>query len=80
MARCDRTSLTGMMKEDITTAAESMGTKVFNSTIRQGVAIRESQFLKSNIFKESPKATVTQEYNNFIDEFLESEGLNNGNR
>lgn len=80
LARCDRTSLTGMMKEDITTAAESMGTKVFNSTIRQGVAIRESQFLKSNIFKESPKATVTQEYNNFIDEFLESEGLNNGNR
>lgn len=80
LTRCDRTSLTGMMKEDITTAAESMGTKVFNSTIRQGVAIRESQFLKSNIFKESPRAAVTQEYNNFIDEFLESEGLNNGNR
>lgn len=80
LTRCDRTSLTGMMKEDITTAAKSMGTKVFNSTIRQGVAIRESQFLKSTIFKESPRAIVTQEYNNFIDEFLESEGLNNGNR
>ncbi len=80
LTRCDRTGLTGMMKEDITTAAESMGTKVFLSTIRQGVAIRESQFLKSDIFKESPRAAVTQEYSNFIDEFLESEELSNGNR
>lgn len=80
LTRCDRTGLTGMMKEDIATASKSMGTKVFNSTIRQGVAIRESQFLKSNIFKESPRAAVTQEYNSFIDEFLESEGLSNGNR
>lgn len=80
LTRCDRTGLTKMMKEDITTAAESMGTKVFQSTVRQGVAIRESQLLQSDIFKESPKANVTAEYNSFIDEFLESEGLVHGNR
>lgn len=80
LTRCDRTGLTKMMKEDIATAAESMGTKVFQSTIRQGVAIRESQFLQSDIFRESPRANVTVEYGSFIDEFLESEGLVNGNR
>ena len=64
-----------MMKEDIATAAESMGTKVFHATVRQGVAIRESQLLQSDIFRESPKANVTVEYSSFIDEFLESEGL-----
>lgn len=80
LTRCDRTGLTGMMKEDIVIAAESMDTKVFASTIRQGVAIRESQFLHSDIFKESPKANVTKEYNSFIDEFLESEGFTNGSK
>ena len=75
LTRCDRTGLTRMMKEDIATAAESMGTKVFHATVRQGVAIRESQLLQSDIFKESPKANVTAEYSSFIDEFLESEGL-----
>lgn len=75
LTRCDRTSLTGMLKEDIATAAETMGTKVFETTIRQGVAIRESQLLQSNIFEESPKAAVTEEYSSFIDEFLRKEGL-----
>lgn len=80
LTRCDRTSLTRMMKEDIIVAAESMGTKVFHSTVRQGVAIRESQLLQSDIFRESPKANVTVEYSSFIDEFLKSEGLVHGNR
>lgn len=80
LTRCDRTSLTKMMKEDIDTAARSMGTKVFRSTVRQGVAIRESQLLQSDIFMESPKANVTAEYSSFIEEFLESEGLADGNR
>lgn len=71
LTRCDRTSLTSALKESISGIAKKMGTTLFNSTIRQGVAIRESQLLQSDIFTESPRATVTQDYTAFINECLE---------
>lgn len=37
-------------------------------------AIQESQILQSDIFAESAKARVTQDYKAFLKEFLESEG------
>lgn len=77
LTRCDRTTVTGMLKEDILSAATIMKTKVFNSIISQCVKIRECQLLQSDIFKESPKGKTTSEYNSFIDEFLESEVLCN---
>lgn len=71
LTRCDRTSLTNDLKESISEIAKELNTTVFNSTIRQGVAVRESQLLQSDIFTESPKAAVTQDYNAFINECIE---------
>jgi chromosome partitioning protein len=69
----NRTTLNGIMTEDIQRTAESMGTKVFDSQIRRSVKIREAQLLQSDIFAESKNASVTDDYNNFINEFLRME-------
>lgn len=50
--------------------ANQLGTKVYSSFIREAVAVRESAFLQTDIFKQYPKAKVTQDYRAFIDEFL----------
>ena len=53
--------------------AESFETVLYKTTIREATAIQESQILQSDIFKESAKAGVTQDYEAFLKEFLESE-------
>ena len=72
-----RQNLSKAIMAQIESAAEQLGTKVFETHIRESVAIREVALLHGDIFKEAPKANATVDYNNFIDEFLG--GLNNGN-
>ena len=55
-----------------------MGTKVFNTAIREGIAVKEAQLLKQNIFDYAPKANATQDYAAFIDELLKQGGKDNG--
>lgn len=50
--------------------AKDMGTKVFSSTIRMGIAIREAQARQVSIFSHAPKAKVTADYQAFLDELL----------
>lgn len=54
--------------------ADSFGTILYKTTIREATAIQESQILQSDIFAESAKAGVTQDYKAFLKEFLEREG------
>lgn len=54
--------------------AESFDTILYKTVIREATAIQESQILQSDIFQESAKAGVTQDYQAFLKEFLESEG------
>lgn len=54
--------------------AESFGTILYKTVIREATAIQESQILQSDIFAESAKAGVTQDYKAFLEEYLESEG------
>ena len=54
--------------------ADSFGTILYKTTIREATAIQESQILQRDIFAESAKAGVTQDYRAFLKEFLESEG------
>lgn len=70
----DRQNISKTLKESITKAAEGLKTGVFNTYIREGVAVREAQLLKSDIFTDAPKAGVTQDYQLFIDEVLERIG------
>ena len=66
----ERTVISRDLKRYIEEAAERLETKLFQSTIREAVAVRESQLIVSDIFTESPKSKVAKDYNDFIDEFL----------
>lgn len=66
----DRTVISRDLKQHIEEAAQCLETKLFKSTIREAVAVREAQLLISDIFTESPNSKVAKDYNNFIDEFL----------
>ena len=63
------------LSRDITTytqqLAAKLGTKVFDTTIREGIAVKEAQLNQQSIFDYAPKANVTNDYRAFIDELLE---------
>ncbi len=50
--------------------ADKLGTKVFSTTIREGVAVKESQISQESLFEYAPKASVTEDYRGFIKELL----------
>lgn len=67
----DRTKLTKLLNDNILELAESMETKVFNTKIRETVAVRETPLDNRSIFESHPEATATEDYKAFIDELLE---------
>lgn len=74
----ERLNVTQALKDRITEAAKELKTKVFKTTIRESVAIKETQILQTDIFSDAPRATATKDYAAFIDEFLEREKLKKG--
>lgn len=69
----ERTNLTKALMDAIQTAADNLHTKVFNTKIRESVAIKESQLAQGDIFDEAPRASATKDYLQFITEYLEGE-------
>lgn len=69
-----RAIINRQLKESLQEVAKQLQTKVYNTAIREAVAIKEVQFLQSNIFTEYPNANVTQDYTAFIKEFLKGDG------
>lgn len=53
--------------------ATKIGTKVFKTTIREAIAVKEAQISQQSLFKYAPKAKVTDDYAAFIDEILRGE-------
>ena len=70
----ERTNISKALKENVEQAAKVMNTKVFNAKIRESVAVKEAQLLRSDLYTEAPKATATLDYLAFVDEFLSMEG------
>lgn len=68
--RCDRTNISSIVNEDMEQTAQLLDTKIYNSKIRQGVAVRESQYLESSLYDMRDTA-VLKDYQQFIDEILE---------
>lgn len=66
----ERLNLTQALQGNVEKAAEIMNTKIFNSRIRESVAVKETQLLRGDIYTEAPKATATLDYKAFVDEFL----------
>jgi chromosome partitioning protein len=67
-----------LMSEQIPVISEMLGVDVFNSCIRESVVVRESQYNKIPLSTYAPHAAVTQDYLQFVEEFLEKELKQNG--
>lgn len=70
----DRNVLSRNLKEVFEELAKQMGTAVFQSSIREAVAIKEAQVMHKSIFEYAPKSKATQDYMEFVEEFLEKVG------
>ena len=79
LTKFDRTSLAKIMQSQFEESVKDMGTVVFRSTIRNGVVVRQSQVMQSNLFDEAPRSAVTNDYTEFINE-LEERCLKSGNK
>lgn len=53
--------------------ATKIGTKLFKTTIREAIAVKEAQISQQSLFAYAPKAKVTEDYTAFIDEVLKGE-------
>lgn len=51
-----------------------LGTKLFKTKIREGIAVKEAQISRKNLYRYAPNAKVTEDYRRFVDEILSEEG------
>ena len=65
-----RAILSRDMKENLEATAKELGTKVFNTPIRECTAIKEAQATQSNIFTYAPKSNATTDYTALIQDIL----------
>lgn len=65
-----RTILSRDMVETIEMTAKNMGTKLFGTKIREGVAMRESQTQQEDIFAYAPNSNPGLDYAQLINELL----------
>lgn len=50
--------------------ARKLGTNVFDTKIREGVAVREAQIMQKSLFAHAPRSNPAQDYLSFIKELL----------
>ena len=65
-----RAVLSRDMADMIDETAKALHTRVFRSTIREAVAIKESQARQQDIFAYAPKSSVAADYRAFIKEYV----------
>lgn len=51
--------------------ADKLGTKLFKTTIREAIAVKEAQINRMSLFEYAPRASVTEDYSALIDELLD---------
>lgn len=67
-----RTILSRDLTDMLVDTAESLKTKVFDAKIREAVAVKESQISKTDIFSYDNNSKVARDYQDFVDEVVES--------
>lgn len=65
-----RANANQVMREQVNHIAEQIGTKVFDTAIRESVSVKESQILRADLFEQSPRGNATEDYQSFIKELL----------
>lgn len=68
-----RTLLSQSIASSLMELARKLGTKVFDTTIREGVTVREAQLKQMSLRTYAPNAKVTEDYAAFIEELLTDE-------
>ena len=68
----ENTNLYKDMRPQFEKVADVMSTKVFNTFIRNTIAVSEVSAQRSNLFDEMPNATATRDYKAFIEELLQA--------
>ena len=72
-----RYSSRSVLSRDIAELAEQLaaklGTKLFKTTIREAIAVKEAQISQRSLFSYAPKAKVTEDYSRFIAEIIGEE-------
>lgn len=66
-----RAILSKEIAEVIDQTAQKLNTKLFKTTIRETITLKEAQANQQDIFSYSPKSNAALDYNEFIDEMLE---------
>lgn len=64
-----RTTIARDLKDLLQATAEKMGTRLYDTTIREATAVKESQARQESIFKTAPGSHVAHDYESFIKEF-----------
>ena len=67
----ERQNVSKALRDQIEAAADQLETKVFKTTSRESVAVREAQLLHSDFLKEAPNAKAAIDYEKFISEVVE---------
>ena len=65
-----RTNMGAELRGMFEALAQKMGGRLYKSTIREAVAIKEAQLQQTSIFAYAPAAAVTQDYRGFLSELL----------
>lgn len=63
-----RQLLAGEVRQDIEEQARSMGTKVFDTYIREGVAVKQAQAMQRSLLEYAPKSNPASDYKALFDE------------
>lgn len=66
----DRTNLEKSIRRQLEVLATRMNARIFKTTIREAVAIKEAQALKKSILEYEPKSKPCLDYMNFTNELL----------
>ena len=65
-----RTNLSKEVRESLEPIAQSMGTKLFETTIRESTKTKEAQSMRTTLINYAPSSTTAEDYNNFVDELI----------
>lgn len=63
-----RQTLAADLRENIVQQAQNMGTKVFDTFIREGVAVEQAQAMQQSLFDYAPRSNPAQDYASLFEE------------
>ena len=76
LTRYRQANFSQQTRDAVKQIAKQLNTRLYDTVIREGIAIAESQALQGSIFKTAPKSGVASDYAAFTREFLKGETEN----